>query len=291
MLQIHLNISSSSHTHTHKYTRTGSFLPCKRLPWRTAGPNTKGCTERRAGDPSFPGLQTHTQKPCADSNTVTLWGVMVLSAAPKAPSLPPLLPHSSSSSAPSRPPLLSVPLPQMKTGPHRVCHRLIGQAVTGVDTGSQSERERARKAECEAKTGGSEREDAHSQPQHPAGAARRETLRTCLSSSSFLFSSFLFPSLLPPGKTGKSGVRIPLKWQDHQDKACSRGGQAEQGPLIRSVTWSRRPSAAAAAASEFRLLLSTRDERTPPLCSHLAVDVLSCGRRQSSPLPALADCT
>ncbi len=74
---------------------------------------------------------------------VALWGVMVLSAAPKASSLLPSSHHLSLSLSFSL--CLSIPSAQMKTVPYRGCQHLIGWDTTGVD-GSRSERERERES-------------------------------------------------------------------------------------------------------------------------------------------------
>lgn len=78
---------------------------------------------------------------------VELWGVMVLSAPPKASSCPAYSTHHPSLSLSlSVSLLLSMPPAQMRTGLHRRCQHLIGWAITGVDV-SRSERGRGREKE------------------------------------------------------------------------------------------------------------------------------------------------
>lgn len=100
--------------------------------------NTIACIERHAGNPSFLDLQTRTQKPCVDSDTVGCNGAVSCSKS----ILPPYL--STSSLSPSL--SLSIPLQQMKTGPHRGCRRFIGW-----DISQEWKREREREREVERK--------------------------------------------------------------------------------------------------------------------------------------------
>lgn len=118
----------------------------------TLQPNTIGCIHRHAGNPSFPDLQTCTQKPCADSSSMGCNGAVTSSESILPPSVPapsnsPFSLTRSLSLAPSLPP------PQMKTGPHRGCQHLIGWEW--MEAGARHrEREKAQEATT-------------TQPQHP----------------------------------------------------------------------------------------------------------------------------